>query len=147
MLAFWLHNALTPLQPAVSQRGFSADFGMKTQELVHVVLDLLCCFVVAFLMVYSPFCSLLHLPEASTQSLISIYSTHLRMSEVNRFSQNFLEYIPKIAACSVFVLHEVRANLTPSPLKPHYIFCLKDISKVSSTLESIIALELKLVLL
>lgn len=75
--------------------------------------------------------SLLDLPEATCRSLYNVYSTHaVKSFTANTFSKEVLNCIAKLTACSIFVLHTTRSVLTPSPVKPQYTFCLKDLSKV-----------------
>ena len=77
-------------------------------------------------------CSILCLPPPSSHSLHHIYGTILgRFLEPRDFSSDVKTMRHDIISAAVLIYNRVNAALKPTPSKCHYLFNLRDLSKVS----------------
>lgn len=76
------------------------------------------------------FC-ILALPEPSARSLLHIYQVQLGkfFSELE-FSSEIKLFLPTLVSASVVMWYRILINMLPTPNKSHYIFNLRDLSKL-----------------
>ena len=76
-------------------------------------------------------CSVLSLPQPSTQSLQHIFQTQLgRFFNSREFSAEVRGCRSLLVATAIAIYRQVAANLRPTPFKIHYTFNVRDLSQV-----------------
>lgn len=69
----------------------------------------------------------------SQESLMKIYSSILN-GHLEPFKKEIRELTSKITSCTLELYHKIIQNLPPTPSKFHYIFNLRDLSRVTQGL-------------
>ena len=67
--------------------------------------------------------------ELEDSSVNLIFNTIVN-NLLGRFPEEIKEQIPKIVQCTLELYKEIKVNMLPTPKKMHYIFNLRDMSKI-----------------
>mgnify|MGYP000480249553 CR=1 FL=1 len=73
--------------------------------------------------------NLLSYNELEDSSVNLIFNTIVR-NLLNRFPEEVKDQVQKIVKCTLTLYQEIKINMLPTPKKMHYIFNLRDMSKV-----------------
>lgn len=75
--------------------------------------------------------SILNIPQQSKQALITIYETILKgFLQANQFNDAVYKLSLEAAIAAIDVLEFACENMKPIPANPHYLFNIRDVSKV-----------------
>jgi dynein heavy chain len=76
------------------------------------------------------FC-ILSIPDPSARSLVNIYQVQLgRFFSENEFNIDIKLQLSNVVLASIVIYYRVFINMLPTPKKSHYIFNLRDLSKL-----------------
>ncbi|TGZ71294.1 hypothetical protein CRM22_002727 [Opisthorchis felineus] len=71
-----------------------------------------------------------HALQPSSESLFSIFSSILSCHLSNGFSRKLHAYVDKFTHLSLLVYREIRDEMLPTPLKFHYTFSMRELSRL-----------------
>lgn len=72
----------------------------------------------------------LSIPHTSEESMITIFKTILDGFFSRGFKSDIMAIIPQVVSATIHVYQQISAELLPTPAKSHYLFNLRDVSKV-----------------
>ncbi|KAK9803422.1 hypothetical protein WJX72_010826 [[Myrmecia] bisecta] len=74
--------------------------------------------------------NMLSFTDMSDESVGRIFTTILGAFAAKHFNERISEVVPALIASTVDIYNSVRAELLPTPSKPHYTFNLRDVARV-----------------
>lgn len=76
-------------------------------------------------------CCILSMPDPSAKSLFNIYQVHLgRFFGGNEFNIDIKSCLLSLVSSSIVMFYRILLNMLPTPTKSHYVFNLRDLSKL-----------------